>query len=179
MNSSYARVSILLHWLMLLLFVGVYASIELHEAFARGSSLRQGLKTLHFMLGLTILALVWVRLLARLIWPAPPITPRPARWQVGASHAVHALLYLLMILMPLGGWLILSGEGKAIPFWGLELPPLIGPDKGLAEQIEEVHETIGKVGYGLIGLHAAAALAHHYLWKDNTLLRMLGRGAPR
>lgn len=175
MNSSYARISILLHWLMLVLFIGVYASIELRTSFERGSDIREGLKTFHFMLGLTIFMLVWLRLFARLRWPAPPIAPRPARWQIGASHAVHGLLYLLMILMPLGGWLILSGEGKAIPFWGLELPPLMGPNKALAKQIEEVHETIGKIGYGLIGLHAIAALAHHYLWKDNTLRRMLGR----
>jgi cytochrome b561 len=173
---SYTRVSIILHWLMLLLFIGVYASIESRVLFERGSAVREGVKTLHFMLGLTIFTLVWLRLAARLRWPAPPISPRPPRWQTGASHAVHGLLYLLMIGMPLGGWLILSGEGETIPFWGLQLPPLTGPDKALAKQIEEIHETIGKIGYGLIGLHATAALAHHYLWKDNTLRRMLGRG---
>ncbi|MDR2154682.1 MAG: cytochrome b/b6 domain-containing protein, partial [Burkholderiaceae bacterium] len=50
---------------------------------------------------------------------------------------------------------------------------LIGPDKALGKQIKEVHETVATIGYGLIGLHAAAALFHHYVMRDNTLLRML------
>jgi cytochrome b561 len=83
-----------------------------------------------------------------------------------------------MIAMPILGWLILSAEGDPIPFWGLELPPLTAPDKEFAEQLEEVHETIGNVGYFLIGAHAAAALFHHYVMKDNTLIRILpGRSA--
>ncbi len=70
--------------------------------------------------------------------------------------------------------MILSGEAKVIPFWfGLELPPLIAPNKEVAETVEEVHETFGKIGYFLIGLHALVAIAHHYLRRDNTLVRML------
>jgi len=78
-----------------------------------------------------------------------------------------------MLAMPLLGWLILSSADATIPFYGLELPALVAPDKALAEQIEEVHETIGTIGYFLIGLHALAALFHHYVVKDNTLRRML------
>jgi cytochrome b561 len=80
-----------------------------------------------------------------------------------------------MTLMPILGWVILSAEGDPIPFWGLELPPLTAPDKALAEEVEELHETIGNIGYFLIGGHAAAALLHHYVIKDNTLVRMLPR----
>ena len=85
-----------------------------------------------------------------------------------------------MIGMPIGGWLILSAEGDPVPFFGLELPALVSPDKALAEQIEEIHETVGTIGYWLIGLHALAALYHHYVKRDNTLRRMLGgsRAAP-
>jgi cytochrome b561 len=78
-----------------------------------------------------------------------------------------------MIGMPLAGWVVLSAAGLPIPFFGLELPPLVGQDKALALQVVELHETVGTFGYWLIGLHALAALAHHYLWKDNTLRRML------
>ncbi|MNP75825.1 hypothetical protein D3C76_1729480 [compost metagenome] len=82
-----------------------------------------------------------------------------------------------MIGAPLAGWLILSAAGKPIPFFGLELPALIGPDKELAGQIKELHELAGTAGYWLIGLHAVAALFHHYVSRDNTLVRMLpGRG---
>ena len=82
-------------------------------------------------------------------------------------------LYAIMIGMPLAGWLLLSAAGKPIPFFGLQLPALIGPDKALAGQIKEVHELVGTLGYFLIGAHAAAALFHHYIKRDNTLLRML------
>ena len=171
-QTRYAKASILLHWLMLVLFIAIYATIETRTSFERGSDIREGLKTWHFMLGLTLFSLVWLRIAARLRWPAPPIFPAPARWKMIMAHAAHGLLYLLMIAMPVGGWLILSGEGKAIPFWGLELPSLMAPDKPVAKQIKEIHETAGKAGYVLIGLHALAALVHHYVWKDNTLRRM-------
>jgi superoxide oxidase len=78
-----------------------------------------------------------------------------------------------MLAMPLAGWTILSASGAVIPFFGLELPALVGQSKPLAAQIKELHETVGTIGYFLIGLHAAAALFHHYLIKDNTLLRMI------
>ena len=83
-------------------------------------------------------------------------------------------LYALMIAMPLLGWSILSAEGKPIPyFFGLQLGALIGENKALGLQIQEVHQTFGKVGYFLIGLHAVAGLYHHYIRRDNVLLRML------
>ena len=87
--------------------------------------------------------------------------------------AVHWSLYLLMIGMPLAGWVMLSAAGKPIPFFGWELPPLIGKDPELAKTIKEVHATVGTVGYFIIGLHVLAALYHHSISKDNTLLRML------
>ena len=80
---------------------------------------------------------------------------------------------LAQAIMPLLGWLLLSAKGKPIPFFGLQLPALIGTDKPLAENLEEIHEFIGTLGYYLIGLHTVAALAHHYFMRDDTLLRML------
>jgi cytochrome b561 len=61
----------------------------------------------------------------------------------------------------------------------LELPALIGENKALAKQVEEIHETIGNVGYFLIGIHAAAALFHHYIQRDDTLARMLPSRSPK
>ncbi|OIQ71249.1 hypothetical protein GALL_471350 [mine drainage metagenome] len=86
---------------------------------------------------------------------------------------MHMTLYVLMIGLPLAGWLVLSAKGKPIPFYGLQLPALIGKSKSVADLAMEVHETGGNVGYFIIGLHASAALFHHFLTKDNTLLRML------
>lgn len=81
----------------------------------------------------------------------------------------------MMVCLPVAGWLILSGEGKPIPFYGINLPALMGEHKELAETIEEIHKTVGTVGYFLIGLHTLAALYHHYFMRDNTLRRMLPR----
>lgn len=173
MSARYSSLSIGLHWLMALLLVAVYACIELREFFPKGSDPRNALKTWHFMLGLSVFVLVWVRLLARWVGPRPAITPALPAWQARLSGLVQGLIYLLMIGMPLGGWLILSAEGKPVPFFGLTLPPLVAANETLAHQIEELHETFGKVGYGLIALHTVAALYHHYGRRDDTLRRML------
>ncbi|PKO53374.1 MAG: cytochrome B [Betaproteobacteria bacterium HGW-Betaproteobacteria-20] len=172
-TERYGSVSITLHWLMLLVFVAVYACIELRELFPKGSDPREALKTWHFMLGLSIFVLVWLRLLVNITSPSPAIVPNPVKWQMRLAKLMHLALYVLMICMPLLGWLLLSASGKSIPFFGLELPALVGKNKALAELIKEIHETGGLVGYYLIGLHASAALFHHYFVRDNTLRRML------
>lgn len=177
-TDRYGSLSIGMHWLMLLVLAAVYACIELRELYPRGSDLREALKVWHFMLGLSVLALVVVRLAIRFAAGAPPpIRPAPAVWQHRLAGLMHLALYIFLIAMPLLGWLTLSAAGKPIPFFGLPLPALVGADKALADSLEELHETIGTVGYYLVGLHAAAALLHHYVTRDNTLLRILpGRG---
>jgi cytochrome b561 len=172
-TSRYSSLTIGIHWMMVLLFVGVYGAVELHELFEKGSDLRALLMTWHFMLGLLVFALIWLRLAARLSGSTPAILPQPPGLQQLSSKLLHLALYLLMIGMPLTGWLMLSAAGKPIPFFGLELPALIGENKDLAEQFEELHETVGTAGYFLIGLHTVAALYHHYIKGDNTLTRML------
>jgi cytochrome b561 len=177
-EQRYGRLSMTLHWLMLALMIGVYACIELKGNFPKGSDTRELLKQWHFMLGLSIFALVWLRILARLIAPTPKIMPSIARWQAIPAKLMHLALYLLMIGAPLAGWLILSAAGKPIPFFGLELPALMAKNPPLAGQIKEWHELAGTAGYWLIGLHALAGLFHHYLVRDNTLLRMLPSRRP-
>lgn len=171
--SRYGSLSVGIHWLMVLLFVAVYGTVELHELFEKGSDPRKLLMTWHFMLGILVFVLVWLRLAARLSGPTPAILPEPPGLQQLSSKLLHLALYALMIGMPLIGWLMLSAAGKPIPFFGLELPALIGENKDLAEQLEELHEIVGTTGYFLIGLHTVAALYHHYFKHDNTLTRML------
>lgn len=171
--DRYHKASISLHWLMLALFVAVYATIELRVLFDKGTALRETMKSLHFMLGLLMFALVWLRISMRIKYPAPRIEPAQPKWQDIAAKLAHLMLYAIMIGMPLAGWLMLSAAGKPIPFFGLELPALIGKNKELAGQIKEIHEFVGTIGYFLIGAHAAAALFHHYIRRDNTLLGML------
>lgn len=179
-DDRYGSLSISMHWLMLLLLIAVYACIDLRELYPKGSDPREALKHWHFMLGLAVFVLLGLRLLLRLVAGAiPAIRPPPGVWSQRLAALMHLALYLFMLVMPLLGWLTLSASGKVIPFFGLELPALIGPDKPLAHSLEELHTTIGTIGYYLIGLHAAAALLHHYILRDNTLRRMLPRWGHR
>ena len=171
-RNRYHAVSIALHWAMLGIFITVYASIELRELFEKGTEMRGLFKNAHFTAGLLILALVWIRIAARLMFPAPVITPAPTKGQALAAKIGHLVLYAFMIGMPIAGWLMLSAYGSKIPFFGIEMPALIGTDKGLASQIKELHELGGTIGYLLIAAHAAAALYHHYIKRDDTLKRM-------
>ncbi|MEO5560374.1 MAG: cytochrome b [Dokdonella sp.] len=178
-SNRYSSMSIFMHWLMLALLIAVYVCMELREFYPKGSDLREGLKTWHFMLGLSVFALVFVRLAIRLATPPPGMSPQMPAWQRHFAGLMHVALYAFLIVMPLLGWLTLSASGKTIPFFGVELPALVGPDKALAGSFKEIHETIGTIGYYLVGLHAAAALYHHYFVHDDTLLRMLPRrGRP-
>lgn len=171
--SRYPNSAILMHWLVVLLVIAAYACILLRENYERGSDIREALKTWHYMLGLTILGVTLLRVALRaLIWKSPAITPHPPRALHLLSIAAHLAIYVWMIAMPLAGWTILSAEGDPIPFLGLQLPPLVGVDENLAEQVEELHEAGATLGYFLLGLHAAAALFHHYFLRDNTLTRM-------
>ena len=175
-TARYGSLQVALHWLMLVLLVAVYAAMELRENFPKGSDPREFLKSLHFMLGISVLILVAIRIAARFSGPTPAIVPQPPSWQELLAKLLHLAMYAFMIGMPIAGWLILSGEGKPVPFFGLELPPLMGPDKDLAETIEHWHKDVGEWAYYVVGLHAVAALFHHYVQKDNTLVRMLPWG---
>jgi cytochrome b561 len=171
--TRYPRPLVALHWLTLLLLVGVYFTMEFRGAFPRGSEPRALMKMLHHSFGLTVLLLVLPRLVLRLRGPVPPITPPPSTALRLSAAAGHVALYLFMLGMPLGGWLLMSADGATISFYGLAVPPLVAPDKALAHLLEDLHETGATVGYVLVGLHAAAALYHHLLRRDDTLRRML------
>jgi cytochrome b561 len=172
-SERYGSVAIAMHWLILLLLIAVYACIELRELFPKGSDTREALKVWHYMLGLSVFVLVWLRLAMHLSATTPRIVPEQGPWQRLSARLMHVALYIFMIGMPLAGWLLLSAGGKPIPFFGLQLPALVAENKGLANAIKEIHEIGGTIGYYLIGLHAAAALFHHYIKRDNTLTRML------
>ena len=177
LSSRYSPIMIGLHWFMLLLLIAVYAFIELRGLYPKGSEPRELMKAMHFMLGLSVLLLVVIRLAVRFSSPIPAIITAPKNWEKLLAHFMHIALYFFMFAMPMLGWLMLSASGKPIPFFGLELPPLIMQDKLVAEQLHDRHEQLGQIGYFLIGLHAVAGLFHHYVKRDNTLVRLLpGRG---
>lgn len=178
LHSRYSRWSIGLHWLMAALLIATAATMELKGIYPKGSAGRELMKSVHFSLGLSVLALVWLRLLARVLGTTPAITPRPPAWQLLIGRMVHWGLYALMIGLPLLGWLTLSAKGAPVSLPGGILLPLLPVEqsKEWAGWFKEWHETGATVGYVLVGLHVAAALGHHYVQRDNTLRRMLPGG---
>ena len=107
--ARYTSLQIALHWIVVLLIVGVYACIELRELYPKGSAIREALKSWHYTLGLLVFGLVWLRLIARLFGRVPPIVPRPPEWQLYVAHTAELLIYVFMIAMPVLGWMIVSG----------------------------------------------------------------------
>jgi len=172
-SARYGSLTIGLHWLMLLLIAAVYALMELSGVFPKGSAGSDAMRQWHFMLGMLVFVLAVPRLVLRWIMPSPRIEPPPPAWRRRLAGTVEALIYAVMLSLPLMGWLILSAKGSPVPFFGLELPALAGANAALARQVREAHEIVANLGLALIGLHSAAALFHHYWMHDNALLRML------
>ena len=173
-STRYSSVSIAMHWLMAILLAATAITMEVRGMYPKGSEGRELIKTAHYMLGMVVFALVWLRLIARATGTTPPIAPKLPTWQAILGHLVHIVLYVLMIGLPLLGWLALSAKGKPVPLlWGLQLPMLMAESRDAAHLLKETHEVAARIGYGVLALHAGAALLHHYVFRDNTLLRIL------
>ena len=174
--QRYSTASIAMHWLMVLVFIGLYAAINLTEIFPEGeagAAGRQWAMDTHFFLGLLVFALVWLRLLFRLRGITPPIVHTPPVWHEKLAKLAHVALYAMMVLMPLAGLAVVNGHGHPDSLFGVALPALLTDNESWGHTAMRLHELGGNVGYFLIGAHAVAALFHHYMVKDNTLRRML------
>jgi cytochrome b561 len=172
-TTKYGLLTISLHWLIFLLMAATYFTMEIRGIIPKEEPVRDILKLLHYLLGLSILALFVPRLINFLKSITPAIEPPHSHKQTVSASFVKFALYVMMIGMPLSGWLMLSAKAKTVSFSGIDLPMIIGENKRLAWVFQELHEIGGTVGYFLIGLHVLAALYCHYFIKDNTLKRML------
>jgi cytochrome b561 len=128
---------------------------------------------LHKSIGSTVFLLTCARLAWRWYRPAPPPVAMPA-WQRRGAATAHALLYVLLLLVPLSGWIYSSATGVQVLYLGLfPLPDLVSKDKALAETLRITHLTLNFALFSLICVHVAAALKHHFADRDNVLIRML------
>jgi cytochrome b561 len=171
--TPYSQLMIVMHWCIAILIIMTYTFINLKGLFEKGSDPRELMKALHFMLGLSVLLLMGLRIYAKLTGYTPAISPPLPAWQRIFSKSIHGVLYLFMISMPILGWLTLSAAGKPIPFFGLSLPALMHENVDNAKSLKSLHKTIGSLGYYLIVLHIGAGLYHHLIKKDDTLKRIL------
>jgi len=166
------------HWVMALgilgngvwglLMVGMTPSMAKINVFA-----------LHKSIGLTLLALLLLRLAWRMTERAPPDEPMP-RWQRRAAHATHAFLYVLIAAIPLSGWWFNSVTGKPLQWFKLfNLPALAAKNEDIGHLVRDVHEYLFFLLLLVLVAHVGAALKHHVFDRDNVLRRMLPFGRPR
>jgi len=170
-QERFGFMAILLHWIMAILIIALLI-LGLYM-----TTLPVGLQKLrlygwHKELGVLALAFVIVRIL----WRISNITPKLdlAKWEVIAARMTHFTFYLLMLALPLTGWMMSSAAGLPVSFFGLfVLPDLVSPNEALRIIFQETHEWLAYAMIALICLHVAAALKHHFINKDNILRRML------
>jgi cytochrome b561 len=127
----------------------------------------------HKWIGVTVFALAVIRVIWRATHAAPAMPDMP-HWQKGAAHLTHFLLYLLMLAIPISGYLYSSAAGVQVVYLGVvPLPTLIGPDKALKATLRLVHVALNYTLLVFFVLHVLAALKHHFVDRDGLLGRML------
>ncbi|MEZ5938312.1 MAG: cytochrome b/b6 domain-containing protein [Hyphomonadaceae bacterium] len=179
-QSRYTSVAIALHWVIA---VGIVGQIlfgwwmgDLEDRALRFSMIQ-----LHKSFGITVLVLSVARIVWRLMNPQPPEPPMPA-WQSLAAKAVHVGFYVLMILMPLTGWIMVSASPSgigthlfnAVPWAHIPGLPEMSQEakRAFHEPIENVHSKLAWVAIGLLALHVGAALKHQFIDRDQLMARM-------
>jgi cytochrome b561 len=172
MTDRYTRTAVALHWTVAALVItGLSMGWIMTDMVT--SPLKLQVYSWHKWIGITVLALFFVRALWRLTHPTPALLPMPA-WQRRSALFLHGFLYLMLLVQPITGWLFSNASGRAIVYLGLiPLPNLVGKDKALAGTFRELHSTGGLVLSIAVGLHLLAALKHHFIDRDDTLWRML------
>jgi len=172
-NPRYTHTAIAFHWLIAVALGGaVIFGFYVHGLHMSPSRIR--MVNWHKWVGVTLFLLVLLRLLWRITHRAPPLpsTMHPLV-RLGANLS-HIGLYVLMLAIPVTGWLMSSAKGFRTVWFGLvPLPNLVGRDAQLGIQLLELHETLNWMLIALVALHSAAALKHHFIDRDDVLVRML------
>jgi len=173
---AYGAVSKFFHWLIffLVLFMLVFGFLldDIPKDY-QGAAYN-----LHKLIGLSILLLMVMRLIWTLINPKPELSDvKP--WERFVERLVHQLLYLAIIVMPLAGWIGASSSGRGPHLGSLYLGLPIPKDKALITTCFQLHGIFAFVIIGLVTLHVLAALYHHFIRKDDVLLRMMPKVSDR
>jgi cytochrome b561 len=177
--SRYSGGAIFFHWLIAALIIAniaVALVTDDWEGPARAAAMQ-----FHKATGFTVLLLSLLRVLWRLLHRPPPFPAEIRRWEAIGARAAHWLFYVLMIVLPLTGWLMISAAAERRPFnwyglFGLPYLPVQG-NKALGGFSHEAHEVLGYVMIALIALHVAAALKHHFADRTRLIARMWPGGA--
>ena len=176
--TSWGVVTRLFHWGMLLLIIGSI-SVGFYMTDLPLGPTKLKVYALHKSIGLTLLGLASLRLLWRLGERRPVLPPMPP-WQQRAAAATHVLLYVLLFMIPMSGWLYNSAAGFPLQWFHLvNLPALTAADPGLKVLAKEAHVSGVLALITIVLVHAAAALKHHFVDRDSTLRAMLPGAGER
>ena len=169
----WGALSQLFHWLIVALLIA-QVTLALMAEDLPASARKLSLLARHKSVGITILMLVVLRLLWRLANPTPDLPPTLRPYERKLARATHALLYALLIAMPLTGWTMSSARGFPVSWFGFfQLPDLVPKSKPLYDALVTTHAALAVVLGAVVALHVAAALKHHFWLRDDTLRRML------
>jgi cytochrome b561 len=172
-GATYNGLAKALHWLVVLLLIGQFIFAWTMPHIGRDTPVTT-LISLHFTFGIIILAVAIVRLIVRMVQGEPPRADALPVWQIHLSHVVHWLLYLLLFVVPILGWINASWRGMPIVMFGLELPQLVAKRAAGWQWTGDVHGLLANyVMLALVGLHVVAALYHHFIRRDYVLKRMV------
>lgn len=169
-QTRYSSPAIFFHWAIFVLVALAYLAIEIRGP--KGSDSRVFWMNVHLTAGTFVLVLSVLRVLWRVVSRVPEAIPQAAllRW---LSTLSHVALYVFIIAQPLLGIMMINLGGKPVSLDWLGVSfTLFGPDKALRPTIKAAHELIGNAFYFVIGLHALAALYHHFIRRDDVLRRM-------
>lgn len=177
-EATYSTAARHFHWWTVALVL-IQVPVGLYMVY-RGSTLKivdgltNTLYSSHKTLGLVILALVVARLIYRLVHGAPADEPTIEWWQKAASHATHWSLYLLLIVVPIVGWLGISLYGAREVFGVASIPALAAQDTEAAGPVLMLHRYLAFLTIALVVVHVGAAVVlHYFIRKDGVLERML------
>ncbi|WP_427964938.1 cytochrome b [Altererythrobacter sp.] len=175
-QARYSGVAMILHWLIA---IAVIVNWRLAENFEHAEDAdKLYWITQHKALGITILILSVLRLLWRFTRRPPELAASLAGWERSLARAVHVIFYVMLIGLPIGGWVASSFSHYPIDFWGLFNVPLlpVAENKELGHEIAEAHGAGATFLLLLVVLHIVGALKHTLIDKDGNIHRMLPWG---
>lgn len=173
-RTRYNATTQALHWIVAALMFAVIPLAWVMVNMPRSAPSREWIYTLHKSFGMTILLLVAVRLAWRAAYPAPPLSGNLAKWERGLATASHWLLYLILVGMPVSGYVLSATGAIGVPYFDLFSFPTLPKNQAVNDAARWVHAAIGQwLVYGLITLHIAATAWHVAVRRDGILDRML------
>lgn len=178
-QKRYSKGAMIFHWTIAILVIMNWRIAETAHHLEMPE--KAAVYGYHKAWGMLILALSVGRLLWRWTHKRPPLSSDMAGWEKTLAKTIHFIFYVLLIALPLGGWLASSLSRNPIDFFGMFTIPMlpVGENKDLAGSIFDAHATAGSIFIYLIALHILGALKHTFIDKDGTLWKMLPFGKVR